>query len=431
MMNSQVQKPLQIAVLIGTFPTLSETFIFRKVTVLAKRGHTVQVLARASGDWSLYQAYLPLPPTLIVRYLLPDSNLLSTPGRMLRLMRLLPGMLWRQRRQAAALWQRCRIHPMTQKDALRHFIRHLPFLDLKADVLHIEFSTMSLMYPLLPELLPIPYSLSCRGADIHLHSQRSDDQQQRYCENLQKANGLHVVSEMMKNEVVALSGRTDDIWINRPAVDTEAIRPPKIPVRNEIPHIVSVGRLEWKKGYDYLLAALAQLKREGMTFQVQIIGMGSLYSSLSFSIYDLDLMDQVELVGAVAPDEVLRRLQIADIMVLSSHEEGISNAVLEAMASGLPVVTTSVGGMTEVITDGVEGFVVPPRDIETLQRCLGRLVLDDELRHRMGQAARQRVEKEFSLTRQAEIFEQMYTAMRARQHPAFRQGTNTSHEQNV
>lgn len=413
-MMNQAPQPLRIAVLIGSFPTLSETFIFRKVTVLAKRGHTVQVIARASGDWNLYQAYLPLPPTLTVRYVLPDSNLLSTPGRMLRLMRLLPGMLWRQRRQAAALWRRCRTHPRTQKDALRHFIRHLPFLDLEADVLHMEFSTMSLMYPLLPELLPIPYSLSCRGADIHLYTQRSEDQQQRYLHNLRQANGLHVVSEMMKTEVVAFSGRTDNIWVNRPAIDTDTIRPPQTPVQHEIPRIISVGRLEWKKGFDYLLAALVRLKRDGVAFRVQILGNGSLYSSLHFSIYDLDLTDQVELVGAVPPDEVLQRLQVSDIMVLSSHEEGISNAVLEAMASGLPVVTTSVGGMTEVITDGVEGFVVPPRDIEALQQSLDLLVQDAELRHRMGQAARQRVEKEFSLTRQAEVFEQMYTAMRAR-----------------
>lgn len=174
--------------------------------------------------------------------------------------------------------------------------------------------------------------------------------------------------------------------------------------------IVAVGRLVWKKGFDYLLAALARLKREGIAVKAQIIGDGDLYPRLRFSIEDLSLEPEVELVGPLTSRQVLERMREADLFVLSSHEEGISNAALEAMACGLPVVTTDAGGMAEAVYDGVEGFVVPVRDIGALADRIRALAANPALRERMGRAARARVEREFSLTSQAERFEAIYRA---------------------
>jgi len=92
------------------------------------------------------------------------------------------------------------------------------------------------------------------------------------------------------------------------------------------------------------------------------------------------------------------------VFLLSSLSEGISNAALEAMACGLPVVTTDCGGMREAVTDGIEGFVVPVRDPEAMAEALLRLWKDPELRRRMGEAARERVLREFRLDQQISAF---------------------------
>ncbi|MGH9420415.1 MAG: glycosyltransferase, partial [Thermoanaerobaculia bacterium] len=201
------------------------------------------------------------------------------------------------------------------------------------------------------------------------------------------------------------------IWINRPAVDVDRIRSRSRRSIQRPLRIVAAGRLVWVKGFDYLLAALARLHERGVEFQATIFGEGELRSSLRFSIEDLGLRDYVTLAGAVSAEAVLDALHSADVFVLSSLEEGISNAVLEAMACGVPIVTTDAGGMSEAVTNGVEGFVVPIRDINALADRIEQLAGDHELRHEMGAAARTRAESDFSLARQVATFEQMYRTL--------------------
>ena len=154
--------------------------------------------------------------------------------------------------------------------------------------------------------------------------------------------------------------------------------------------------------------AVRLLLDQGIPAQFHIIGAGPDYSRLLYTIGDLHLEGNVHLHGRLAPLEVRNRLQEADVFLLSSLSEGISNAVLEAMACGLPVVTTDCGGMTEAVTDGVEGLVVPVRDPEAMAAALARLASEAKLSHHLGQAARQRILQEFTLDRQIEKFIELY-----------------------
>ena len=92
-------------------------------------------------------------------------------------------------------------------------------------------------------------------------------------------------------------------------------------------------------------------------------------------------------------------LAALDILVLPSHSEGVSLALLEAMAAGLPVIATAVGGLPEVVTDGVNGLLIPPRDPEALARALDRLLADPDFARRLGEQARAEVEAHYSLER--------------------------------
>src|SRR5690606_25203248 len=109
--------------------------------------------------------------------------------------------------------------------------------------------------------------------------------------------------------------------------------------------------------------------------------------------------------------EVVARLQQADVFLLPSLSEGISNAVLEGMACGLPVVTTRVGGMAEAVTDGAEGFLVPARDEMALADALLALWHWPRLRERMGAAGRERVAREFRLSDQADAFVKLFRSV--------------------
>ncbi|MBN1121753.1 MAG: glycosyltransferase family 4 protein [Anaerolineae bacterium] len=388
---------MHILLITGPFPR--PTFIFRMALALAERGHRVTVAARNRGDWSRFRDALPLPPGLSVRYLLPESGL-SDPRRLLRL---LSGLLRYVPRSPVRAWRLFR-----GCASWREFVRYLPFLSFPSpDVIQFEFLVTATLYPKLGDLIGVPTVVSCRGADLHMLEQRPPEKKAARIDALRWATAVHCVADELAGEVNRLVGRTDRVFVNRPAVAAEAITP-KDNYGAAIPKIISVGRLEWKKGYDYLLAALARLKRSGVAFQAEIVGGGALFAELRFSIDDLDLASEVQLVGRIAPSEVLDRLRRADLFVLSSYEEGIANAALEAMAAGLLVVTTAAGGMAEAIRDGVDGYVVPVRDIPALADRIERLLIDPALRERMGRSARQRCLDAFTLDRQVEQFELIY-----------------------
>ncbi len=213
----------------------------------------------------------------------------------------------------------------------------------------------------------------------------------------------------MADEVTRLSQRHNELWVNRPAIEFERIIPRRDDHQNTVPRIISVGRLVWKKGFDYLFNALYRLKQQGVAFEAEIIGDGVMRDALQNTLDDLGLTGQVHLAGPMPPDSVLQRLRSADVFALFSHEEGISNAVLEAMAAGLPIVTTDAGGMGEAVRDGIEGYVVPVRDIAAFTQRLGELLRETTKRQAMGKAARMRVEQEFTINRQLQVFEQLYT----------------------
>jgi glycosyltransferase involved in cell wall biosynthesis len=116
----------------------------------------------------------------------------------------------------------------------------------------------------------------------------------------------------------------------------------------------------------------------------------------------------VRLIGRRPPAEVATVLRSSDVFVLASLSEGISNAVLEGMATGLPVVTTRAGGMAEAVTDGVEGLLVELGDPDELAAALVRLAADPEEAAAMGRRGRRRVEADFDARNQLEAYAQLF-----------------------
>jgi glycosyltransferase involved in cell wall biosynthesis len=156
--------------------------------------------------------------------------------------------------------------------------------------------------------------------------------------------------------------------------------------------LLSVGRLRPPKDFLTLVRAVARL--EPGSFRLCIAGDGPDGQAVAAEVRRLGLDDAVALLGA--RDDIDALLGSADVFVLSSTSEGLPMSVLEAMAAGLPVVASAVGGVPELV-DASTGVVVPPRDPAALALALAELVADPALRERLGAAARRRAERDFSV----------------------------------
>ena len=175
-----------------------------------------------------------------------------------------------------------------------------------------------------------------------------------------------------------------------------------------LPHrLLSVGRLDPIKGFDVLLPALAELRRRGIAFESVVIGEGEELERLEAQRDALDLRDQVDFVGARPNTEVRQAMAEATLMVMpcvvtpEGNADGIPNVLTEAMASGLPVVSTRISGIPELIDDGVSGRLVEPRDPLALADAIAAMLADPALRDACAAEGRRKVEAEFDVQREA------------------------------
>jgi glycosyltransferase involved in cell wall biosynthesis len=180
----------------------------------------------------------------------------------------------------------------------------------------------------------------------------------------------------------------------------------------ETPAVGVVGHLSPIKGHADFLQAAAQVAAADPRVRFFLVGDGPLRPSLEALAGALGMADRVVFTGA--RKDAARLLAMLDIFVLPSHAEGMSNALLEAMAMGLPVVATAVGGNPDVVRDGVTGLLVPPRQPRALAGALAELLADPAAATALGAQARCRVRQELTLERMLSRYEQLYRDLRAR-----------------
>jgi glycosyltransferase involved in cell wall biosynthesis len=276
----------------------------------------------------------------------------------------------------------------------------LPYAGRRWDLIYFPWNSAAIAH--LPVFdLPTPVVVSCRGTQVSVapHNPERAGIRDGLRATFERAAMVHCVSEATLKEAFQLGLVPAKAKVIRPAVDPVAFCPgcTRAEKAGNL-HVVTTGTLIWRKGHEWALSAIRLLKDRGVQVQFDIIGDGPDRQRVLYTVQDLELQDCVRLHGQLDPQLVLTHLQLADAFLLSSLSEGLSNAVLEAMACGIPVVTTDCGGMREAVTDGVEGFVVPLRNAEALAKALQVLAGDRSLRERMGLAGRARIVREFGLT---------------------------------
>jgi len=202
-----------------------------------------------------------------------------------------------------------------------------------------------------------------------------------------------VVASPIRDQLAALGIATERVSVISSGIDVSRFRPASAG-RPSPGHarVIAVGRLHPVKGFEYLIRAMRRLEETGLQVSLTIVGDGPARARLEAEAAGLR---NVELVGEQPPDRVAALLAQAQIFALPSVDigtqfEGTPTAALEAMAAGLPLVCTPSGGLRDLVEDGVNGFVIPSRDVDALATAIARLADDPALREAMGERNRAR-----------------------------------------
>lgn len=186
------------------------------------------------------------------------------------------------------------------------------------------------------------------------------------------------------------------LWMG---VDTKHFSPKERPIhRTGDPfRLLTVARLHVNKGHRFALQAVQKLKDRGLDVRYTIVGDGPAQEDIAREVKSLELSDVVDMVGTKSEADVLCLLQSSDALLLTSvgMGEAAPVAVMEAMACGLPVVCSVIGGTPDMINHGHDGFLVPQEDVDAIAACIRQLIDNPELALRVGKAARARAVQNF------------------------------------
>lgn len=385
-----------VTAVVTQFPAPSQTFIRRKLEGLRGAGIDVTVAAARFSEPSASTGF----PYLCLMPWASTGAIVAAESRS----------AWRAALQSL---------PSARhgNGRVRDSIATAPVLAIDTDVVHFEFSGIAVSY--LDRIGAITdrshMAVSCRGAAEQIEPIGNPVRQRQLAEVFDAASLIHCVSDDMRRTVEGYGAAPERILVNRPAVpvaDFSSLRRPAREGDGPL-RVLSIGRLHWKKGLDDGLRAMAALRDRGVDAVYRVAGEGTERAKLEFMIDSLDLGGSVDLLGTCTQDEVRASLAWSDVLLLPSLSEGISNAVLEAMAAGLPVVTTNCGGMTEVVQHGVNGLVVDMCDAEAMADNLAVLAADPSLRDRLGTAAAAHADTHLDLSHQVQRFVDAYGRLRS------------------
>jgi glycosyltransferase involved in cell wall biosynthesis len=186
-----------------------------------------------------------------------------------------------------------------------------------------------------------------------------------------------------------------------PGVDTALFRPAAVPVRNRILFVAGLSRAHRQKGLDALLPAIAQLRSGRPELTLDVVGSGNDLGRYQEVARSLGIGDHVRFLGRLSGDRLAQAYRDASVLALPTRNDSFAMVLLEALASGIPVVSTIVGGIPELVEDGRHGYLVAPGDDSAFTDRLGRILDSPALAARLGAAGRQKVYGAYTWERRA------------------------------
>jgi glycosyltransferase involved in cell wall biosynthesis len=262
----------------------------------------------------------------------------------------------------------------------------------------------------------IPFSFTAHAKDIYLRELNPGDLLQI---KMRRARFAVTCTGANQDHLQHRHGDVAAIHRIYHGLDTDQFSPAPRDENGEaaIPTILSVGRLVEKKGFDYLVRACAILRQRGLDFRCLIVGGADKYAeNIKRLIHELELDDRISLPGAVTQEELRGYYQAGTVFALpclvvgNGDRDGIPNVLVEAMAMEMPVISTDISGIPELIEHGVDGLMVPEKSAEAMADAIESLLLDAALRRRLGRAARAKVCRHFNSRHTTVALKQLFDA---------------------
>ncbi len=392
---------MKIAYVVSLFPKLSETFILRELIELRNRGYDLTIVSLKSEREAITppEARDLLPRTLYARSALQLAA--SLESYLLRPLELLC-IAWRiaasHRGHPVILFKSLALIPgalFFANQLRRRGVEHV----------HAHWATYPAMVAwIISRLNRIPYSVTGHAHDLFLPNPMLP-------RKVQDSRFFATISEFNRALLIQRCGpeALPKVRLIRCGLPLGDFRFRQQPRRNEPPVVVSVGRLVDYKGFDVLIRACGRLRDRGRPIRCVIVGDGPERRRLERLTEELDLPGAVSLMGGKRQEEVLRLLGEADQFVLASvpgrdgQQDGIPIVLMEAMALGVPVVSTKLSGIPELVVENRTGLLVRPGDDEQLAAAIERLLLDPALADKLRRSARELVEKEYDLEHSVDL----------------------------
>lgn len=391
-----------VAYIMSRFPRLSETFVLFEMIALEEAGASVELFplireradvvhpeARSFVDRMHYE--VAASPRVLL------SNLWWLGTHPLRYLRTFGAVVAGTYRSMNFLFGGVAAFPK-----IAHYAREIQ--QLGVDHVHCHFANHpALAGFVIQRLTGTPYSFTAHGSDLHVD-------RTMLAEKVDDAAFVVAISDYNRRLIVDACGpdvATDHVHVIHCGVDTDVFVPDDARdasvTDDRVLRILHIGTLHEVKGQRYLLEACAELRRRGVPVSCVVVGDGPDRQMLEDLSRELDLGGVVSMIGRRTRDEVAVHVADADVLVAPSvptsggKREGIPVVLMEAMSAGLPVVSSRLSGIPELVEDGVNGLLAEPSDWTGLADALERLARDPELRHELGHAARATVVSDFDL----------------------------------
>lgn len=285
-----------------------------------------------------------------------------------------------------------------------------PVVNYAPDVIHMLNAQQIDQYRNLLENPTLKSVYSFRGFETSVRPKKDLEWSEKLKVIYQKATTLHFVSDFLKQEAIALGAPQEKCVVIRRSVDTDFFKPREKEIANAI-HFIAVGRLTWQKGYPILLRAFADVLKTHPNTTLTIVGSGPDADTIKEEIDSLGLASQVKRIPHLERQELREALWQSDIFVQASLSDALPNSILEASASGLPVVSTRVGGIPEAVKHGTSGLLVESGDVALFRNAMIQLVEDLNLRKTLGRNGRQFMMEHFSAEQERNKWEEFYLSV--------------------
>lgn len=281
------------------------------------------------------------------------------------------------------------------KSGLYFLARHpyLPTLP-KPDLIHVQWIGSATSWKLVADVWKVPLLASVRGSQITVYMHKGKNYRTHLLQCLWACDGIHCVSQSLAERCQDLGPFQSNLFVNYNGINLQNYHPGNRGDSVGPLRVVTVGGLEPRKNLAHALLTVRSVKLpKGLLLEIVGDGPDKIY--LQHAAQKLGIANRVKFKGALSENEVALCLSEANVYLSTSMAEGLANSVVEAAASGLPIVAYECEGMAEVVEHGVNGFLVPFGEVDDLTERLTILGQNKEMQRRMGEASRRIAEARF------------------------------------